>query len=122
MLDGNGDGTFSTSEAYSVGYTPKTILPVDLDGDDDLDLITQRQDSVVILWNQAAICGDINGDGDGADIADLVYLVEYMFNSGPPPPLMETTDVNGSGDGPDIADLIYLVNYMFNSGPEPNCP
>ncbi|MFH1687538.1 MAG: PQQ-binding-like beta-propeller repeat protein [bacterium] len=67
-------------------------------------------------------CADINADGVGPDIADLVYLVNYMFNGGPPLAFPEAADMNNSGSGPDIADLVYLVNYMFNGGPEPECP
>lgn len=63
--------------------------------------------------------GNIDGDlGDQIDIADLVYLVDYMFNGGPPPPVMEEADIDGSGIL-DIADLVYLVDYMFNGGPPP---
>jgi len=68
------------------------------------------------------ICGDIDGNGSGPDISDLVYLVTYMFQGGAEPSNMETTDVDGSGAGPDIADLVYLVTYMFQSGPDLNCP
>ena len=28
---------------------------------------------------------DVDGNGSGPNIADLVYLVNYMFNGGPPP-------------------------------------
>jgi len=73
------------------------------------------------------VMGDINGDGGGPDIADLVYLVAYMFSAGPAPTCLEPnggqTDVNGSGSGPDIADLVYIVAYMFEGGPAPvSCP
>ncbi|MCK4372370.1 MAG: dockerin type I repeat-containing protein, partial [candidate division Zixibacteria bacterium] len=67
------------------------------------------------------ICGDVDGDGLPVNISDLVYLVDYMFTAGPPPPNMEMADVDGSGDI-DISDLVYLVDYMFNGGPEPVCP
>jgi len=65
------------------------------------------------------VVGDINGDGAGPDIADLVYLVAYMFQGGEPPPCLEQADIDGSGSGPDIADLVYLVAYMFEGGPPP---
>lgn len=74
------------------------------------------------------IRADINHDGSGPDIADLVYLVNYMFNGGQEPPCSEDgyfaeADVDGNMSGPDIADLVYLVNYMFNGGPPPvPCP
>lgn len=64
--------------------------------------------------------GDIDGSNTDIDISDLVYLVDYMFNGGPPPPLMASADVNGSG-AVDIADLVYLVDFMFNDGPAPIC-
>lgn len=69
------------------------------------------------------IRGDINHDQAGPDIADLVYLVTYMFQSGPPPPWMGEANVDGNGSGPDIADLVYLVTYMFQGGEAPvPCP
>lgn len=68
------------------------------------------------------IRGDINFDlGTTIDIADLVYLVDYMFNGGEPPPCMDEADVNGSGGSNpvDISDLVHLVDYMFTGGPPP---
>lgn len=75
--------------------------------------------------------GNVDGDPeDLIDISDLVYLVDYMFTGGAPPPCWEEANVDGSGDGPpdgsediDISDLVYLVDYMFNGGPAPvACP
>ncbi|MEA3297517.1 MAG: lectin like domain-containing protein [candidate division Zixibacteria bacterium] len=94
------------------------------DGDPQ-SIIEAGIDGLVITkfsCDSAWICGDIDGNGSEPDIVDLIYLVNYMFQSGPLPPVMEATDVDGSGSGPDIADLIYLVNYMFQEGPAPNCP
>jgi len=69
------------------------------------------------------IRGDVSGNGNGPDIANLVYLVSYMFQGGPEPPCMAASDIDGDGIGPNIADLIYLVNHMFNWGPAPvPCP
>lgn len=64
------------------------------------------------------LADDANYDGVGPDIADLVYLVSYMFQEGPEPECIEETDANGDGLGPDIADLVYLVSYMFQQGDE----
>jgi hypothetical protein len=67
-------------------------------------------------------CGDVDGDGGpGVTIADLVYMVDYMFNGGLPPPVMAAADVDGSGGDLDISDLVYMVDYMFNGGPVPVC-
>ena len=61
--------------------------------------------------------GNINGI-ESIDIADLVYLVEYMFASGPPPVPIGAADVDCTTEV-DIGDLVYLVAYMFSSGDEP---
>jgi len=68
--------------------------------------------------------GDVDHSGSGPDIADLVYLVAYMFEGGPEPPCIEEADFDGIGGSfPDIADLVYVVNYMFDGGPAPvSCP
>ena len=72
------------------------------------------------------IRGNVDYDpGDAIDISDLVYLVDYMFNSGPEPPCLSESDIDASGgESPiDISDLVYLVDYMFSGGPEPvECP
>lgn len=66
------------------------------------------------------IRGNVNNeDGEpGIDIADLVYMVEYQFLTGPEPLCFEEGDVDTSG-GIDIGDLVYLVEYQFLSGPQP---
>ena len=66
--------------------------------------------------------GDIDHTGNGIDISDLVYLVDYMFTGGPAPPCLDEADMDGIG-GIDISDLVYLVDYMFTGGPAPvACP
>jgi len=73
------------------------------------------------LYVSDFICGDIDNNGSPIiDIADLVYLVEWMFQGGPPPPVMQAADLDGS-DNIDISDLVYLVEYMFQGGPAPHC-
>ena len=70
--------------------------------------------------------GDVNHDDAPSpiDIADLVYLVDFMFTEGPEPPCFMEADINGDGGTTiDIGDLVHLVDYMFNSGPPPlPCP
>ncbi len=66
------------------------------------------------------ICADINGDGEGPNIADLVFLVDFMFNDGPPPPHPPSVDFDFDTEI-TIADLVFLVDYMFNDGPVPVC-
>jgi hypothetical protein len=70
-------------------------------------------------------CVDIRGNVDGVNginVADLTYLVAFLFQAGPPPPCFEDGDVDGSG-AINVADLTYLVDYFFRNGPPPPpCP
>jgi len=63
-------------------------------------------------------CGDANNDG-AIDVGDVVYLVNYLFRSGPAPlPLTCRGDCNGDSVV-DVGDVVYLINYLFRSGPAP---
>jgi hypothetical protein len=59
------------------------------------------------------VCGEIDGD-IGINIADVVYLVNYIFRDGPPPVNMPAADTNASGEV-DVGDAVALLNYIFRS-------
>ncbi len=61
--------------------------------------------------------GDANSDGS-INIADAVYLINYIFKAGPAPESIYQGDADGSGSI-NISDAVYLVNYIFKSGPPP---
>lgn len=67
---------------------------------------------------ECVLRGDIDHNGTQADIADLVYLVAYMFQNGPEPPSEAEADVTGCGEL-NISDVVYLVTFMFQEGPAP---
>ena len=61
--------------------------------------------------------GDANGDG-AVDICDIVFLINYLFQEGPPPNPPSAGDINGDcfiG----ISDIIWLINYLYREGPPP---
>ena len=76
---------------------------------------------LTLYIGQAWLCGDIDNDGIGPDVADLVYLVTYMFQDGDAPDFIEACDMNGDGVGPDVADLVHMVTYMFQDGDPLDC-
>jgi len=66
-------------------------------------------------------CCNLRGDVDGSEsinVADLTYLVDYLFKGGPPPSCLADGDNDGSGIV-NVADLTYLVDYLFKDGPDP---
>ncbi len=64
--------------------------------------------------------GDALHDNQLVLVNDLVYLVNYVFKGGPPPPCLEEGDVVLPLDDLILVnDLVYLVNFVFKSGPPP---
>jgi hypothetical protein len=61
--------------------------------------------------------GGANGDGR-LDIADGIYILNYIFHGGPALPCEKAGDANGDC-ALDAADAIYIIYYQFLDGPEP---
>jgi hypothetical protein len=69
--------------------------------------------------------GNVNGDAnDQVNVADLTYLVDFLFRGGPAPSCTEEANVNGdANEQVNVADLTYLVDFLFRGGPlPPACP
>jgi hypothetical protein len=63
--------------------------------------------------------GDANGD-DVINIADVMYMVNYLYRSGPYPVSFEAGDANCDGVH-GILDVLILVNYLYKGGRAPGC-
>jgi parallel beta-helix repeat protein len=63
--------------------------------------------------------GDANCDG-AINASDVVYLINYLFISGPAPQPLAAGDANCDGNV-NASDVVYLINYLFISGPPPGC-
>ncbi len=66
------------------------------------------------VWIQS---GDVNGQ-PGINVADLAYLVDYLFGEGPAPDPLGSGNVDCLGDT-NVGDVTYLVDYLFFGGPAP---
>lgn len=64
-----------------------------------------------------ATAGDLTGDGK-VNIADVVFLIDYLFKQGPPPIPPELADFNRDG-AVNSADVVYLIDYLFKGGVPP---
>ena len=65
-------------------------------------------------------CG--NADGVGlVDIDDVVYLIAYLFQSGPAPVPLASGNADCVGVI-DIDDVVYIIAYLFQGGPNPCDP
>ncbi|MFH1701312.1 MAG: Ig-like domain-containing protein [Candidatus Zixiibacteriota bacterium] len=77
----------------------------------------------LLKWTRVAtfLRGDANND-ETVNIADAIFIVNFVFKQGAAPVVMEAADVNNDGvDGPivNIGDALYLVNFIFKQGPPP---
>jgi hypothetical protein len=66
------------------------------------------------------IRGDASGDGI-VDIADVVYLVNYLYRNDVPPFPEDAGDATCDGIV-DVGDVVRTVNYLFRGGDPPGCP
>jgi hypothetical protein len=63
--------------------------------------------------------GDANGDFI-VDAADVVFLINYLYQGGNPPYPYEAGDANCDGEV-TASDVVYLINYLFKNGDPPPC-
>ncbi len=71
------------------------------------------------------IRGNVDDDAeDEVTVADITYLVGYLFLGGPEPACFEEGNADGDiNEGVNVADLTYLVAHLFLGGPAPpSCP
>ena len=125
---GTGTNTFSlTGGALPTGLSLNTVTglitgtPTDTGlftftafVDDNMSNFEDEETFTIHVETTPMIPGDMDLSGE-VDISDLIYFVDYNFNGGPPPPLMNLADVDGSCEI-NIADVVHLVDYMFNGG------
>lgn len=82
-----------------------------------------RDEHGVDSWCCFGNRGNVNSDNQGStSVADITFLVNYIFHNGQTPPCFDEANVNGDATI-TIADINVLVGYLFNNGPAPGpCP
>jgi len=69
---------------------------------------------------QARPGGDANNDGK-VNVADMVFMVHYLYRGGFPPSPLTYGDLDGDFDV-DESDIIYGVSYLYRKGESPAFP
>ncbi len=63
--------------------------------------------------------GDANHDTQ-VNVGDAVYMINYVFKSGPSPSPYAICSGDANGDcQANVGDAVYIINYVFKSGPPP---
>jgi len=70
-----------------------------------------------VLSFRTVTLGDADSSG-GVDVDDVVYLINYIFSSGPAPVPLFAGDADCSS-AVDVDDVVYLIAYIFAGGPDP---
>jgi hypothetical protein len=65
------------------------------------------------IENPSFLRGDTNGSGK-LDLADHVYLINYVFRKGPKPPCMDAADVDDNGLI-EFLDMVLILDYLFEA-------
>jgi hypothetical protein len=63
--------------------------------------------------------GDLTGDLQIA-LGDVVFLITYLYKSGPAPDPVGRGDVNSDGIVA-LGDVVYLITYLYKGGAPPPC-
>ncbi len=79
--------------------------------------IIDAYQAVLAAIESAYVPGDANGD-ELVDLADLVYLINYLYRDGPSPDPPAAGDPNADCII-DVADVVYLINYLYRDGSPP---
>ncbi len=96
--------------------------PISVEGPLDLVVTAYNKKTYIaqITFNTGGfVRGDANGDGE-IDVADITYLINYLFLATSAPDPLWVGDANSDGEV-DIGDIIYLINHIFLGGPPPGC-
>lgn len=106
--------TFTDTLQVAPGAPPVLLqVSVGIEGiepDVDNGLITVTGGTVGDVFTR----GDVNDDS-AIDVSDTVYLLNFLFVSGPALNCDKAGDVNDDGTL-DVSDSVYLLNFLFVSG------
>ena len=87
---------------------------------DDLRLTLYAAEGVAELFSR----GDANDDG-ARNIADAIFILQYLFGGGAEPSCPDAADANDDG-ALNIADAVAILQHLFGGGgdlppPFPGC-
>ena len=83
------------------------------------ELVERGQNFMTYFGCCHGLRGDLNSDGNDANILDLTNCVDRIFRGGTAPTCLGESDVNADGSPLDVLDLTFLVDYIFRGGPAP---
>jgi hypothetical protein len=121
-----GDETYSEWVGpYASGETAQATQSWADSGSYEVKVIAKDENGVFSVWSDPLLVdmyvlhGDATGDGV-INLGDVVYLISYLYKSGPAPVPLPAGDVNCDG-GVALGDVVYLISHLYKNGPPPPC-
>jgi hypothetical protein len=103
----NGNGTVLLSNRVVINSA--SVIPLALPGG-----------SICVPEHALFVRGDGNNDGL-VDVADIVFVLQYLFLDGPEPECEDAADFDNDGHI-NITDPVFLTLYIFQNGIAPPSP
>jgi hypothetical protein len=97
--------TFTSTGSYTITCTVS----------DGVDLVSVDIPVEVLECPELFRRADANADGR-FDMADAIYILQYLFASGPSLSCRDAADANDDG-ALDLADATYILQHLFANGP-----
>lgn len=115
----------TTSEAMLAG--PRTEI-ISLEArtpeltEDDLLVVERDRDDEVIVARRVPVFrrSDTNQSAN-VDLADAIFLFNFLYASGEAPRCMKSADVNDDGSV-DLSDGVALLDFLYQGGSAPAAP
>lgn len=141
--DANDDGMINVGDAvYLINYFFKggSAPPTPANGDPNGDCLVDMEDLVFLVCSlrekqiipvdctcQDPVMGEsrncLPGDANYdlvVNVADAVYMINYVFGGGPGPEPYSVLSGDANGDRQaNVGDAVYIINYVFSGGPLP---
>ncbi|MCP4569557.1 MAG: hypothetical protein GY841_18425 [FCB group bacterium] len=137
-VDNNGsiemaDIVYLVAYLYGGGPAPTVLANADVNGDCYIDekdvedlssfVATGGPPLVVCTCVNPQLCdcfiADANNDAT-LNVGDAVYLINYVFKSGPAPVPYPLCNGDANSDcAINVGDAVYMINYVFKAGPRP---
>jgi hypothetical protein len=113
------------AEVLSRSDTELVVLSPSHDAGEVTVLVSNgaAQHTVLFQYQQEGglfVRGDVDGDG-AIMINDAIWILHYLFASGPANDCMDSADVNDDGHI-DLSDPVSVLSYLFAGGDQPPPP
>lgn len=112
------------SASFDLGLATWTIRVV---VDDDLacgDAATDASCEATVVVEEPRVGPFVRGNSNAdqrVDIADVVFILNWLFRGGPEPPCSAAANASSS-ESIDVASAIYILHFLFLGGPLPRAP